>query len=200
MVRANVKPKAARFARELPGILAPLLLTVAAAVLLLRLLNAVPEYWERVNTGPLPAQPVLNERLQFPTLEAAEAELRVAIGVPSYFPASLVWPPASIRGQLEPARVVSLLFLSTDGQQALQIREIFSPGEELPFPIPEPIQLLERKEVPVNGSMGQLLLGRSLEGTPVNQLRWRANGVHLVVTTILPPEELLRISESIRER
>ncbi|MHB8990769.1 MAG: hypothetical protein ACYC66_03880 [Chloroflexota bacterium] len=197
MRRVTARPKAAPFIRETLGILAPLLFTIAAAVVLLRLLNGVPAQWERLTAGPPPAPPVLNERLQFSSVEEARAELRVPISIPSYFPSSLAWPPASIRGQQEPATVASLLFLSADGQQALQIREVFSSGETLPFPLPEPMELMERREVTVNGAAGQLLLGRGQEGAAVNQLRWRANGVHLVVTTIYPPEELLRIAESI---
>ncbi len=197
MREITLKTSVRHLARELPGILAPLVVTVVAAVLLLRVLNLVPDYWQRLIAGPPPALPVLSERLEFPSLEAAERELRVRIATPSYFPSTLIWPPASIRGQREPARVASLLFLSSDGQQALQVRELFSPGEELPFPIPEPMEVLERRDVPVNGAAGRLLIGRGQGGGQVNQLRWHANGVHLVVTTIYSPEELLRISESI---
>ena len=59
------------------------------------------------------------------------------------------------------------------------------------------MEVVERKEVEVDGSTGRLLLGRGQTGQTVNQLRWRANGIHLVVTSIYPPEELLRIAESI---
>ncbi len=197
MAQIGLKSRIAHFARGLPGIIVPIVVTVAAAALLLRLLNAVPDYWQRLVYGPPPARPVLDERLEFSSLQAAERELRVKIAIPGYFPSSLIWPPASIRGQQEPAKVASLLFLSSDGRQALQIREIFSPGEKLPFPIPEPMELLERREVAVNGEAGELLIGRGQGGGPVNQLRWHTDGVHLVATTIYPPEELLRISASI---
>jgi hypothetical protein len=197
MVGDTFKRKIIRFGRELPGILGPLLLTVAVAVLLLRLLNAAPDYWARLAAGQSPARPVLNEKVEFHSIEEAERELGVKVAIPIYFPSSLIWPPASIRGQQEPARVVSLLFLSADGRQALQIREIFSREEESPLPVPEPIDVLERREVEVNGIGGLLLLGRSQDGGTLNQLRWHTGGVHLVVTTIYPPEELLRISESI---
>ncbi len=186
-----------RFARELPGIFTPLVVTVIAAVLLLRILNAAPDYWRYLIAGPPPPQATLNESLAFPSLEDAETGLQVKIPTPAYFPSSLAWPPASIRGQLEPIRTVSLLFLSSGGQQALQIREVFSPKEQLPFPIPEPMVVLERKDVTVNGAAGLLLLGQGQGRETVNQLRWRIGGIHLVVTTIYPPQELLRVSESI---
>ncbi|MGE5617812.1 MAG: hypothetical protein ACM3US_00980 [Sphingomonadaceae bacterium] len=196
MRRISAKPRAAHLVGEMLGILAPLLLTVAVAVLALRLLNAVPAHWQRLTGGPPPAPPVLAERLQFSSIEEAEAELGVRALLPAYFPSSLAWPPASVRGQREPARVVSLLFLSADGRQALQIREVFSPEEALPFPLPEPVEVLERRDVAVNGVVGLLLLGRGQDGAAVNQVRWRHGGAHLVVTTIYPPEELLRIAES----
>lgn len=197
MMRTTFSTKIVRFARELPGIFTPLVVTVIAAVLLLKTLNVVPDYWHYLIAGPQPPMPALNESLAFPSLEAAEGELQVKIATPTYFPSSLVWPPASIRGQRQPLQVVSLLFLSSDGQQALQIREIFSSGEQLPFPIPEPMVVLERRDVTVNGAAAQLLLGQGQGGGIVNQLRWQVAGLHLVVTTVYPPEELLRIAESI---
>lgn len=179
------------------GIAIPFLLTVVAVALALRLLNGLPAQLQRWIFGPPEPRFVLSERLQYPTIEAAEAELGVKVGIPSYFPSRLVWPPASVRGQREPARVVSLLFRSNDGEQALQIREIFWPGDELPFPVPEPMEVIERRVVEIHGAGGQLLLGRGQDDVPVNQLRWRTRGVHLVVTTVFPPEELLKIGKSI---
>jgi len=191
---------AGRFLRELPGILLPLLLTVAAAVLLLRILNALPEQLARVLAGPPPAQPVLSEKLEFHSIEEAERELGVRIALPAYFPSSLVWPPASVRGQKEPVKVVALMFLAADGRQALQLRELFAATEEFPLPVPEPAYTLESKQLEVNGGAARLLLGRAQDGSELNQLRWRAGEVHLVATTILPPGELIRIAESIHPR
>lgn len=196
MRETPLQTRAIGFARELPGILGPLTFTVLVAVVALRLLNLLPAYWQSLAGGPPPAPPVLDDRIGYPDLETAEADLKVTVLTPRYFPSTLVWPPSSVRGQREPARVVSLLFRTSDGQQALQIREVFSPGEDLPFPVPEPVEIVTRQEVTVNGSPGLLLLGRDQGGAEVNQLRWRISGVHLVVTTIYPPEELLRISES----
>ncbi len=183
--------------RALPGIVAPLLLTVALAVVILRLLNVLPAHWQNLVAGRTPAPWVLNERLDFSTIEQAEEDLDLKVLTPSYFPSNLTWPPASIRGQREPVRVVSLLFHSSDGRQALQIREIFWTEKDLPFPVPEPMEVLETREVGLDGTEGRLLLGQGLGGEPVNQLRWQANGVHLVLTTVFSAEELLRIAESI---
>ncbi len=185
------------FARETFRILAPPLATLVAVAVALRLLNGLPGYIQSITAAPVPPPPALNERLEFPTVEAAESDLGVKVTIPRYFPSYLAWPPASIRGQRDHARVVSLLFRSDSGEQALQIREVYWPEEELPFPIPEPLEVLERRDVDVNGVVGRLLEGRGQGSTPVNQLRWHATGVHLVVTTIYPVEELLRISRSI---
>ncbi len=184
------------FVRDLPGLLGPLLVTVVAAAVALRLLNGLPAYLGSLLAPPPPAPLALTERLEYPTIEAAEQELGVRVSTPSYFPSYIRWPPAAIRGQREP-RVVSLRFNSSDGQQVLQIREIFWTSENLPFPVPEPLEVLERREVDVNGAEGRLLVGRGQGTTSVNQLRWRVAGVHLVVTTIYSPEELLRIGRSI---
>jgi hypothetical protein len=186
------------FLRQLPGIAMPLVIVVVVVVFTLRWLNGVPAYVENLVAGPRPPQSVLDERLSFSSIEAAERDLGVKVGVPVYFPSFLVWPPSSIRGQREPVRVVSLLFRSNDNMQGLQIREIFWSGEDLPFPVPEPLVVTERRGVDVDGVPGSLLVGDGQSGTAVNQLRWRAGGVHFIVTTVYPPEELLTIARSIR--
>ena len=182
--------------RELPGIFGPLLVTVAVVAMALWILNLVPGYVAALLAPTPTPPPSLTERLDYPTIEAAEVDLQVKVVTPVYFPSYLVWPPASIRGQRDYAKVVSLLIRDTSGQQALQLREIFWPGDELPFAVPEPMEVLDRSQVDVNGVQGALLLGRGQGGNPVNQLRWHAGGIHAVLTTILPPEELLRIGRS----
>ncbi len=183
--------------RQLPGILVPLALAMAVVAVGLRVLNATPAYVQALVAAPPPAPNVLDERLSFPSIEAAEKELGVRVATPAYFPSYLSWPPSSIRAQREPVKVVSLLFRSSEGQQGLQIRELFWQGETLPFPVPEPLDIAQRKVVDVNGTAGQLLLGSGQGGTTVNQLRWRVGGIHFILTAVFPPEELLRIAESI---
>jgi len=193
---ANVRARS--FIRALPGILAPVLFTVLVVALGLRLLNATPAYLVLLRDGPPPPPNILDERLSYPTIEAAEQDLGLRVRTPSYFPSYLVWPPASVRGQRQPAKVVSLLIRSADGQQALQIRQLFWPGDELPFPVPEPAQVVETREVRVDRMPGRLLLGSGQGNTPVNQIRWRMGSVHFVITGVTPPEELLRIAESMQ--
>ena len=119
-------------ARRAAGFLLPLLVTLVVAALSLRLLDALPAYWQAWTTSRS-APPVLAERLEYPTIEEAERGLGVRIALPSYFPSYLRWPPDTIRGQRDPVKVASILFLSSDGRQALQIRELFWPGEEMPL-------------------------------------------------------------------
>jgi hypothetical protein len=184
--------------RQLPGILVPLVLIVAVMAVALRLVNGVPSYAQSLIAGPPPPQNVLDERLTYPSVEAAQKDLGVTIALPAYFPSYLTWPATSIHGQREPARVVSMLFRSSNGQQGLQIRELFWQGVELPFPVPEPVEVVERSNVDVNGVAGQLLVGSGQGNTAVNQLRWHAGGIHFILTTIYPPDELLKIARSMR--
>ncbi len=183
-------------ARTLLGILVPLALALAVVVAGLRLLDAAPGYVQRALAGPPRPPFVLDERLSYPSIESAEKDLGVPVLTPGYFPSYLAWPPSSVRGQREPVRVVSLLFLSADGQQGLQFREVHWEGEDLPFSVPEPAEVLERREVELSGAIVRVLVGRSSGGTPVNQLRWRSGGVHFVVTSVYPPEELLRMADT----
>ena len=188
--------RAVGFVRALPGILGPLALTVAVIAVGLRLLNGAPAYMTNLVAGPLPASMVLDERLIYPSVEAAGKDLGVKVHVPAYFPSYLSWPPYSVRGQREPVKVVSFLVRSAEGQQALQVREIFWVGDNLPFQVPEPADLAETRSVEVDGVPAKLLVGTGSDASAVNQLRWHAGGVHFVVTTIYPPEELLRIAGS----
>ncbi len=184
--------------KQLPSILLPFAIAVVVAVMALRLLNGVPGYVQNLVAGPPAPKNVLDERLSYPSIEAAEKDLGVKVATPAYFPSYLKWPAASVRGQREPARVVSMLFQSSNGQQGLQIREVFWQGESLPFPVPEPDNLAETANVDVHGITGQLLLGSSEDGTPVNQIRWYAGGVHYILTTIYAREELLKIARSMQ--
>ena len=193
----NVRTATSRLGRELFDIVVPFLLTMAAVALALRLLNSVPAWWVTLMVEPTPVPMALNERLECPSIEAAETDLQVKVSIPRYFPSYLARPPASVRGQREPVKVVSLLFRSQDGQQALQIREIFWPGEDLPFPVPEPVEVLERRDLELDGAAWKLLIGRGQGNQPVNQVRWHADGVHFVVTAIYPPEELMMICQSL---
>jgi hypothetical protein len=182
--------------RELPGIVFPFLLTIAIVAVALRLLNAVPGHWEMLMAEPAQVPPSLTEHLRYSSIDEMERDLGVSVALPRYFPSYLVWPPDSIRGQREPAPVASLLFVSSERQQTLQIRQIFWAGDTLPFEVPEPLEVLERRQVEMEGGAGLILIGESQAGTPVNQLRWRDGDVHLVVTAVYPEEELLRISRS----
>lgn len=184
------------FLRALPGIVVPLAFAVAVVALGLRLLNATPGYVGALIAGPSPVPYILDERLSYTTIEAAEKDLGVKVWTPYYFPSYLTWPPVSIRGQREPARVVSLLVRSNEGKQALLIREVFWQGAELPFDVPEPAQVEERRDVEIDGAPAKLLLGKGESGSVVNQLRWQAGGVFFILTSVETPEELLRMAAS----
>ncbi len=152
--------KAVCFIRALPGILGPLAFTIVIMALGLRLLDVAPGYATSLVAGPPPPPNVLDEKLAYSSIEAAEKDLGVQVLVPYYFPSYLSWPPSSVRGQREPAKVVSLLVRSADGQQALQIREIFWRGGQLPFPIPEPAEVTETRDVDLDGCRRSCCWGR----------------------------------------
>ncbi|MCL5074618.1 MAG: DUF4367 domain-containing protein [Chloroflexi bacterium] len=92
--------------------------------------------------------------------------------------------------------MVSLLFRSADWRQGLLIHEIITTSADPPPTVPEPVTILERTTITINGQEGTLLTGKGDDGTPCNQLRWRAADRYLILTTIYPPEELLKVARS----
>ena len=60
------------------AVLFPFLFTVVVVAIALRLLNAVPGYWEMLTAGPERLPPSLTERLQYSSIEEMQKELGVA--------------------------------------------------------------------------------------------------------------------------
>ncbi|MFH1141910.1 MAG: hypothetical protein V1724_09710 [Chloroflexota bacterium] len=178
--------RAARFLKELPRMVLPLLIVVAAIAVALRLLNLVPAH--------IKAQTAVKE---YATVEQVEAALGTRVILPAYFPDYLSWPAYRITVQRRPALDIWLHFLSRDGsREALSIRQIVWPEGTPPVAIAEPDEVLQRTSIEVDSARGTLLVGQAADGSNLNQLRWRQGDRYIVVTTVHSLAELLRIASS----
>ncbi|MFC1987563.1 hypothetical protein ACFLVH_03350 [Chloroflexota bacterium] len=185
MSRYNLKLIVVRFLKEVPRLmLAPIVVGMVA--LLLYLSGMVPAYLQGV-TGIK----------AYNSIEAAESELGFEILVPAYFPSYLAWPPAEIRGQLEPFPMVQMLFLSYDQHtETLLIYQMASSQKELPVALPWFKAVLQETPVDINGSKGKLVVGERADGQQVNGVYWVADDFHFIVVMAQPVRELLTLASS----
>ena len=174
--------------RELPGILLPPALLMGFVALLFYLLNMVP-----ATLHP-------EQGKTYESLEAAQRALGVEVSVPAYFPDYLRWPPARISLQRKPALALSLIFSSSGGAEGvLSIHQLFSTnGEKYHREVAGPVVVLGEVAVPIDGGQATLVIGKGPDGAPFNQVHWRKGDRYLIINTLYPPEELLKIAGSIK--
>lgn len=164
----------------------PLLFVVAAVAIALRLLNIVPAH--------IRAQTEVKE---YAAVEDVERALGMKVLLPGYFPDYLSWPAYKITVQRRPAIDIWLHFLSRDGsREALSIREIVWAEDTPPVTIAGPDKILQRTSIDVDGTRGTLYVGQAADGGNMNQLRWQQGDRYIVVTTLQPLLELVRIASS----
>ncbi|MBM2831254.1 MAG: hypothetical protein HW414_306 [Dehalococcoidia bacterium] len=188
MSKQDATGRKTSFGKEAPGILLPPALLMGFAALLFHLLNLVPASLQ-------PAQARTYE-----SIEAAERALGVKISVPAYFPDYLRWPPTRIALQRKPTLMLSLVFSAADGAEGvLSIHQVFSPaGEKYYREAAKPEVLLGELTVPLDGREATLIIGKGAGGAPFNQVHWRKGDRYLIITTLYPPEELLKIAGSMK--
>ena len=173
--------------RETPRLmLAPIVVGVAA--LALYLLGTVPEHLQATTSVK-----------EYSNLETAESALGFKIAVPSYFPSYLAWPPAEIKGQLEPFPMVRMVFSAYDQHtETLLIYQIVSEQKNLPIALPWIESILTETTVDINGNAGQLLEGERADGQRVNAVYWHSGGTHFIMVMTQPVRELLTLARSIK--
>lgn len=167
-------------------ILAPLLMvsTVALALYIL---------------GTIPGHIASSERgiKEYNSVEDAESKLGFDIAIPAYFPNYLSWPPASIRGQVEPVLMSQMIFFSSDHHtEDLVITQVISTGEDLPVSLPWIDSILQKTPITINGKPGELIIGKRSDGVTVNGVYWRADGIYYAVITTHPVEEATTLAQS----
>ena len=163
------------------------MLVVGGAALTLYLLGMLPAY--------LPGS--TSAVKEYDSIEEAASELGFDIVVPVYFPSYLAWPPDKIRGQSKPFPMIQMSFLDSDRHtEVLLIYQMVSDSQDLPGPLPW-IETIDQKIlVTINGSSGELIVGKRANGDIVNGVHWRINGQHFLLVTTQPVKELLALARS----
>lgn len=148
--------------------------------------------------GQLPPLIQSKEIQKYQNIEEAEARLGIDIMLPAYYPDYLAFPPARIEVEQEPVLLISLFISSREeGKGILIIREIISHSLSLPPGAPRLKEVWEETEVGIDGNLGTLILGKGSDGNFYNEVVWRAEDRHFILTTTLPPAELLKIAQSL---
>ncbi len=179
------------FLKGAPTIVLVPVLVVGVSALALFIMGIVPGYVQGPSEGIR----------EYDSIEEAESRLGFDIVVPSYFPDYLAWPPAEVRGQLQPIPMAQTLFLSSDDRaEVLLISQILSSGEDLPIAWPwvESIQW----EVPatIGGREGTVIVGRNAYGRELNGVHWRAEDFHFVLVTVHGVQELMTLARSMHSK
>ena len=176
-----------RFMKEFKQIILAPVLVVSGAALTLYLLGTLPAYLPGASSAVK----------EYDNIEAAASELGFDIVVPVYFPSYLAWPPDKIQGQLKPFPMVQMSFLASDRHtEILLIYQMISDSQGLPVPLPWIETIFQKIPITINGSSGELLVGKRGNGDIVNGAHWKVNGQHFLVATTQPVQELLALARS----
>jgi hypothetical protein len=170
--------------RTLIGLL-PFLLAVAGLILLLVIINWIP-------------QTVRKDTLrEYASIEQVRASLNIRdIYIPSYFPQNITWPPVKILAQASP---FPALVMSFTGAGKDEIVLVLSQSAGKAIRTAEQLELTDiREETPfvMRGNNATLTVGRCRDKQPCSRISWNEAGYLITVQMRSTPVELSRIAES----
>lgn len=148
------------------------------------------------NWIPLAAQKELMR--EYGDLDEMKAALNFShVYVPSYFPQNLAWPPSRILAQRKPYPALVLEFTQAEtGRAALVISQAAS-DDFLPGGAIEIAKVRERTTFSMKGREFLLEVGLGRKGEPCSRVSWREGQVRLTVAGKAPPQEVIRVAESL---
>lgn len=159
-------------------------ITVLIAVLVLKLLNWIP-------------QSFLKEDIRkYTTIEEVRKQLKLSkVYVPTYFPEHIQWPPTEIFAQKKPFVLVMMHFAHTDSRDfALSVYQAdakagYEPQMDILYQKQEHTVLIKGKEATL-----RLSVCRGHE--KCNSLSWKDEGFRITLISDDPPEQMQRMAES----
>lgn len=167
----------------------PIVLLSAAAVL--RALDEIP----LLLTGGS------RQFARHPSLEQAEARLRLLLLLPAFFPDDLAWPPTGIASAGRPV-VVCMSFRSrADGSERMRLCQTAATRAEWPselLPPPSRILLQETVPLPQAPESARLVTMRMGDAGIWSQLEWEHADRRLLLRFRGSRERALRLAASLR--
>lgn len=160
-------------------------LAVAAVVLSLKILDWLPGLFQK------------DMMSRYGTLEEVEAKLNLRnLHVPSYFPQTIMWPPADILAQAKPYPAVVMIFNAAGKREvALVISQAASDSFAAPPLIPLE-QITRTVTYDMKGKTARLEVGACKDNVPCSRISWTDAGDRITLAMKAPPFELVRIAES----
>ena len=163
------------------------LVTIAAVLLVLKLLNWLPSALE-------------NEGLRkYGSVDDVRTALKIPrVYIPAYFPEYIQWPPAEVFAQRKPFPMIMMHFTHRDSKSfALSLFQVDSRARFEP-PYKSDI-LYVRKESPVNikGRPGTLVIAVCTGRDRCNRVSWEEGMYRITLIADDTPEQLIKMAESI---
>lgn len=162
------------------------LLTIAAVVLTLVVLNRLPLVLQRDTLRP------------YASLDEARSRLNIReLKVPTYFPQSITWPPARILAQSKPYPALLMVFhRGPDRDPALVISQAasdsFTGDSYITF-----VRITEKAQYQLKGRRSLLEVGTcSDDEQPCSRIAWTEGNMRTIVQMKSSPFETIRIAES----
>lgn len=177
--------------RESVGIAVPLVLVVGSAALLLRALDAIPQFLTGEGRGVL----------RYESVEGVERVFGWHVLLPAFFPDTLQWPAAAIRFYPGPPAAVMMTFAGRDdGVARLVICEARGARASIPMVLMPAGVVLHRVQVPVSEGTAALHRVTTTDGSERNDLVWYRPESTVALRYAGSADELLLIAKSLRRR
>lgn len=135
----------------------------------------------------------------YSSIEAAQKEAGLErVFLPAYFPQRLSWPPAEILAQGAPFPLLLVHFSERDsGRLVLAIRQVeYKHTAEAQQPRLAVESIRSRESIILKGRKAELLSGKCRETGQCVGISWQEADFELRLVGQLPPEEMLRMAES----
>ena len=136
----------------------------------------------------------------FSSVAEAERALGVRLALPSYFPETLRWPPASIRTSGRRRNVAVIVgFTAREGgpERLILTQTIASPGP-LPSHLPPQGLVQDSQPVRIGAASGTLVRLHGVDGAIWYKLEWESRGRSLQLSSRGSLEQLFKLAESVR--
>jgi len=161
------------------------LLTVAAVIVTLLLLNWIPLALQK------------DTMRRYASVDEVRAKLNFKdIYVPHYFPQNITWPPYEVLAQNKPYSAVLMVFHRVDSQE---VSLVISQTSERLLSTDSFISFDKITEtVPFEFKSRQALLevGTCKKGGACSRISWHEGGYYVTLAMKSPPFELVKIAES----